>query len=152
MQTEPSLPLRVFVYGTLKPGGFYWARFAGERVREVVPAMMRGALYDLVPHGYPAMVEDGPAGWARGCVLDFHDAVAREALQGLDDLEGYAPTRDPAQNDYQRVQREAFAIGEHGPGESLGEVWTYVMSLADAQRNGGRYLSAGEWDHLKGTS
>ena len=46
--------LRVFVYGTLKPGEANYEFYCGSEVVETKKAWTRGELYTL-PQGYPAM-------------------------------------------------------------------------------------------------
>lgn len=81
--------LPVFVYGTLRPGGAAFARFAAA-VRKVEPARLDGAdLYDLGP--YP-MATSG-AGRVWGEVLHLNPLVYHFTLHALDRYEGYhAPT------------------------------------------------------------
>ena len=62
---------KVFVYGTLKPGGHYWPQFCEGKVSEVLPAKVQGKLYDLhvgypgvrlvAQHGYRAIYSVFPA-------------------------------------------------------------------------------------------
>ncbi len=100
---------RIFVYGTLKPGGRNY--FLAEGVVHTVPAYLDG--YDLVhfePEGYPAMVPGG--GRVYGFVLSFADIGA--ALPALDALEGLHLSPP----EYERVVVRAQPSGER--------VWTYV--------------------------
>lgn len=128
--------LRVFVYGTLKPGGYYWPQFCEGKVTAHETAKVRGALYDLRP-GYPALLEGD--GWVHGTVLTLKDDAA---LRGFDTLEGYEAGRAPADNEYQRCEVDAFSPA----GEPLGRVWTYFM-LPDKMRElDGIHLPEGAWD------
>lgn len=146
-------PHPVFVYGTLQPGGRYWARFAAPYVTGVRPARVRGTLYDL-PAGYPALVpaagpgEDGSgadAPWVHGVLLlSAHPGF----LPGLDRLEGFDPARPPAANLYQRVLLPVWP--DHPEGPSLTptaaphRAWVYVMESARLP-SGARLLPAGRW-------
>ena len=47
--------MKVFVYGTLKPGECNYRRYCEGKVVEALPAIARGQLFAL-PIGYPAMV------------------------------------------------------------------------------------------------
>ncbi len=129
------MDLRVFVYGTLKPGGYYWPRYAEGKVAAHQPARVRGVLYDLKP-GYPGLREG--EGWAHGVLLTLKDEAA---LQGFDELEGYAPDRPEADNEYQRRQVECW--DEHGT--SLGQVWAYVMLPAKIRELGGIRIEGETW-------
>lgn len=132
-------PIRVFVYGTLKPGGYYWNRFCEGKVTETVEAKVRGELYHL-SLGYPAMarISQNNASWSRGYVLTLKN---QNALDGFDYLEGYTAGRSPKENEYQRIQVEAFTLD----GNSVGEVWTYVMSLENISRHDGVLIAHGNW-------
>jgi gamma-glutamylcyclotransferase (GGCT)/AIG2-like uncharacterized protein YtfP len=129
-------PHKVFVYGTLKPGGHYWPQFCEGKVSEVQPAMIRGELYDLHV-GYPGVILQGD-GWVQGCLLTF----PREAdfLQ-LDVLEGYVPGREESKNEYNRLKVPSYTP----EGETLGEVWAYEMTEATMQRYTGTRIQSGYW-------
>jgi gamma-glutamylcyclotransferase (GGCT)/AIG2-like uncharacterized protein YtfP len=127
--------LRVFVYGTLKPGECNYAAYCGHHVLEAQPAIALGQLYHL-PVGYPAMTEgDRPV---YGYVLSFTDS---QVLARLDQLEDYDPRRSACQNEYIRVKSEVFDWQQ----QSLGQVWLYRMSRQQVMRMGGRLLSDGKW-------
>lgn len=128
--------LRVFVYGTLKPGGYYWPRFCEGRVTSCLAAKVRGQLFALSV-GYPALVHGD--GWAHGHLLTLRDEAV---LSGFDTLEGYEPGRDPGENEYERIRAEIF----DETGESLGEAWAYVMSHERVNALGGVLLASGDWD------
>jgi gamma-glutamylcyclotransferase (GGCT)/AIG2-like uncharacterized protein YtfP len=129
--------LKVFVYGTLKPGGHYWPEFcAGKLTAEPVAAKIQGTLYDLHV-GYPGLVLDD-GGWVQGYVLEF----AREAdFLRLDYLEGYVPGRPEAENEYNRLQVPYFSPD----GNALGNVWVYEMTAATKDRHPCTRLERGEW-------
>ncbi|MEM9226891.1 MAG: gamma-glutamylcyclotransferase family protein [Verrucomicrobiota bacterium] len=127
---------RVFVYGTLKPGGYYWPSYAEGKVTAHGAAKVQGRLYDLAP-GYPGLTLS--EGWAEGVLLTL---VNTAALAGFDELEGYVTGRDPALNEYQRVEVPCYSLDE----EPLGIVWTYCMNEEKVQALGGIYLPEGRWD------
>lgn len=129
-------PHKVFVYGTLKPGGHYWPQFCEGKVSEVQLAKIRGELYDLHV-GYPGVILQGDS-WVQGCLLTF----PREAdfLQ-LDVLEGYVPGREESKNEYNRLKVPSFTP----EGEALGEVWAYEMTEATMQRYTGTRIESGHW-------
>jgi len=128
--------LRVFVYGTLQPGGLYWDRFCEGRVEVVGPAKVPGTLYGL-PAGYPALSLEGE-GWVHGVILELDSA---DTLAGIDGLEGFRPGRPSEENEYDRRKVEAF----DGNGSPLGPVWTYAMDLGRIKQAGGRFIESDSW-------
>jgi len=133
-----SEPLRVFVYGTLQPGGTYWQSFCAGRVEQMCPAKILGHLYALNA-GYPALVLAEPADWVYGCVLHLKDA---HTLQGLDSLEGYDAYRPPVDNEYNRCSVDAYAL----TGAPLGKTWVYHMATDRVQALQGIFMHAGKWN------
>jgi gamma-glutamylcyclotransferase (GGCT)/AIG2-like uncharacterized protein YtfP len=129
--------MKVFVYGTLKPGECNYSRYCEGKVVDAVPAIARGQLFAL-PMGYPAMVLG--EGSVCGFLLSFAGGAV---LADLDLLEDYHPQREPAQNEYQRQEIEIF--DRHL--KPLGTAWTYFM-LADRVRSlGGIFLPDGMWEN-----
>lgn len=128
---------KVFVYGTLKPGGHYWPEFCeGKLAAEPRAAKVRGELYDLHV-GYPGLLLKGDS-WVWGYVLNF----ARKAdFLRLDHLEGYVPGRPEAENEYKRLRVACFTP----EGEALGEVWAYEMTAATMSRHRGTRIESGDW-------
>lgn len=127
--------LRVFVYGTLKPGGYYHAQYCADRLITAQEAIVYGLLYDL-PAGYPALTAgDRPV---YGYLLSFADPAV---LQDLDDLEDYRPDRPTVENEYIRQQREVFDL----KGRSLGLAWVYLMQPERVEQMGGVLLPDGKW-------
>ena len=143
--SKDNAELSVFVYGTLKPGGRYHRRYCGRALAQVLPAMVKGRLYDFPQWGYPAMAlgED----WVKGYLLIFCDsaAVCDEILQQLDILEGvvdHADSDGMAHDDsYQRDRELVFTLG-HQP---LQEAWIYRMKGDQIRGFGGVYLPDGDW-------
>ncbi len=146
----PSL-LRVFVYGTLKPGEYYYAHYCQGRVVDKIEAIAFGHLYSL-SLGYPAMTlgdgaTDGAASGMADGVADsiVHGVVLTFAdlgmLNDLDELEGYSPKQPPEENEYQRVELEVWS----GDRRSLGKAWTYVMRPEQIALLGGVRLADGHW-------
>ncbi|KPV39104.1 hypothetical protein AN478_12430 [Thiohalorhabdus denitrificans] len=126
--------MRIFVYGTLKPGHTNWERALRGRVEHWQPGKIRGRLFDL-PQGFPAAVA-GP-GWVHGVLLH----LPPESLPTIDAIEGYAPDRPRTANTYQRLEVPAFTP----EGDSLGEAQAYFMDEERVRRLGGTELSGGEW-------
>jgi len=126
---------RVFVYGTLKPGGYYWPRFCEGRVDSMSRARVRGRLFAL-PMGYPALVLGD--GWAWGYLLTLRDSAV---LKGFDTLEDFDPSRPAEENEYQRVKVDV--VLENGATD--GGVWAYVMDVEKVNALRGVIITNGEW-------
>jgi gamma-glutamylcyclotransferase (GGCT)/AIG2-like uncharacterized protein YtfP len=131
----PTDPLRVFVYGTLKPGETYYESYCAGRVRETQVAIAYGQLYAL-PLGYPAMTEGSDP--IQGFLFSLMDA---HALADLDELEDYSPDRPAADNEYSRRCIEVFSPD----GQSLGTAWGYFMTPEQVQCLGGVVVPHGYW-------
>lgn len=132
--------MKVFVYGTLKPGECNYSYYCEGKVVDAVPATARGQLFAL-PMGYPAMVAG--EGTVCGFLLCFANSTV---LADLDVLEDYQPDRAPAQNEYQRQEIEIF--DRHL--QPLGKAWAYFM-LPDRVRSlGGIFLPDGIWHNKLG--
>ncbi len=127
---------KVFVYGTLKPGGSYWPQFCEGKVGLATPAKIRGELYDLHV-GYPGVFLRGEQ-WVQGYVLSFTRPA--DFFQ-LDVLEGFKPNRSNQLNEYVRVRVDYF--NEHGV--SLGEAWAYEMTQATFERFSSTRIENGNW-------
>jgi gamma-glutamylcyclotransferase (GGCT)/AIG2-like uncharacterized protein YtfP len=128
---------KVFVYGTLKPGGRYWPEFcAGKLAAEPLPAKIPGELYGL-NLGYPGIILRGGA-WVQGYVLEF--ATEKDFLH-LDDLEGYVPGRPEVENDYNRLRVSCFTPA----GEIFEEVWIYEMAPEKIAQHDGTRIESGDW-------
>lgn len=127
--------MRVFVYGTLKPGEANFPRYCEGRVQEITPAYTYGHLYALTV-GYPAMTVGDTQ--VSGILLTFPDD---SVLADMDDLEGYDPDRPPSENLYQREWITLYTPS----GNNLGEAWGYRMTFWRVQQLGGVFLSSGCW-------
>jgi len=128
--------IRVFVYGTLKPGGRYWPEYCEGRVESVQPAKVNGRLFDL--HlGYPGLVLGGDD-WVQGVVLTFSSP---QDLAQLDELEGYRPDRDMSANEYLRLWVDVVDLDEN----PLGRVWIYEITDSVLKRSGGTLIKGGNW-------
>lgn len=129
--------LKVFVYGTLKPGECNYQRFCAGKVVEEKRASVQGHLFAL-PIGYPAMTPGD--GRVQGYLLTFADP---EVLQVLDLLEDYHPERLPEDNQYNRQLIETFNLA----GEPLETAWAYLMSPLKVRSCGGIFLPSGWWSN-----
>ncbi len=127
---------KVFVYGTLKPGGHYWPQFCEGKVSAAVPAKIHGELYDLHV-GYPGVFMRGDD-WVQGYVLTF----PRQAdFAQLDVLEGFKPNRPNELNEYVRLRVNYY----NHEGEPLGAVWAYEMTEATFRHFAGTRIESGNW-------
>lgn len=73
----------VFVYGTLKKGGYYSESFDERRVSSV-PAVVKGTLYDL--RSFPGLVLGGNSA-VHGELHRYRDIVA--VIRHMDGIEGH---------------------------------------------------------------
>jgi gamma-glutamylcyclotransferase (GGCT)/AIG2-like uncharacterized protein YtfP len=136
MIQQPDLKLvKVFVYGTLKPGESNYQHYCGAKVVTATTATVKGQLFAL-PVGYPAMVLD--EGIVQGYLLTFNTP---HILQHLDPLEGHDPQRPPENNFYNRKQLEVYTP----QGEPLGLAWAYFMTLDQVEQIGGVLIPDGCW-------
>ena|SRR6476646_866461 len=127
--------LRVFVYGTLKPGEVNYQRYCAGKVVAATPAIARGQLFAL-SLGYPAMTIGTQL--VHGFLLYFDDPAI---LVRLDALEDFVPGRSPEQNEY---QREVITVFD-SEGQLLGKAWAYLMHLQRIQQLRGVSLPSGIW-------
>lgn len=131
------MQVKVFVYGTLKPGERYHRAYCDEFLVDAIPAIAQGHLYHLpAPHNYPAMTEG--KGNVLGYLLRFS---SEKVLIRLDDLEDYDPQRPPSQNLYDRRWIE---IVDH-TGNDLGQAWGYMMAEATVRQFQGIPVESGNW-------
>lgn len=131
--------LRVFVYGTLKPGESNFDRYCGDRAIDCERAYIRGDLYDFPRLGYPGAIEG--EGKIHGFVLSFTDAGV---LAALDELEDYDPQRDRAANDYDRE-----LVATYNLDGSIGvSAWAYLMSPDKVRAWGGVLVADGWWEKI----
>lgn len=126
--------IRIFVYGTLKPGQANWERALSGHVRRRMAGFIRGRLFDL-PTGFPAATAGD--GRVHGHVLHLPTAM----LARVDEIEGFEPGRDPDRNLYQRLTVPAFTP----QGAPAGKVYAYIMDGDRVDRLGGTELPGGVW-------
>jgi len=130
--------VKVFVYGTLKPGEANYQRYCADKVVAATRSSVKGQLFAL-PVGYPAMVLG--EGVVQGYLLTFNTP---NILQYLDPLEGYNPQCPPEKNFYKRKQLEVFTP----EAEPLGLAWAYFMTLEQVEQIGGVLIPSGWWTGL----
>jgi gamma-glutamylcyclotransferase (GGCT)/AIG2-like uncharacterized protein YtfP len=136
--------LKVFVYGTLKPGEENYSKYCSGKVVETLPAFVMGKLFAL-PQGYPAMTLGDSAVY--GYLLSFADY---KVLNNLDELEDYQPSRQKSKNLYNRQQIEIFNLKGHVTTlpqyrDSLGLAWAYFMEASLVFQFGGTPQDDGWW-------
>lgn len=127
--------VKVFVYGTLKPGECNYQRYCTGVVEEKC-AIALGQLFSL-PFGYPAMTSGNSP--VHGFLLSFTDA---RILAQLDLLEDYDPQRPVTENEYYRQLIEVYDEAL----TSLGNAWAYLMTPAQVNSFGGVPLPSGRWE------
>lgn len=128
--------LKVFVYGTLKPGESNYLQYCAGKVIEEEPAIAFGRIFHLPSCGYPAMTIGDRK--VQGYLLSFADP---NVLPDLDRLEDYNPHRPPEKNLYNRQQIKIFDRQER----SLGLAWAYFMMPEQVERLEGVDLPSGCW-------
>jgi gamma-glutamylcyclotransferase (GGCT)/AIG2-like uncharacterized protein YtfP len=133
--TKSPLCLRVFVYGTLKPGEANYQRYCAGKVVDSKKAFTLGKLFAL-PMGYPAMIPG--KNQVHGYLLSFTDMTV---LKSLDELEDYQQTNAVSDNLYNRERVEIY----HQQSGSLGLAWVYLMTSEAVSRLGGVFLPDGWW-------
>lgn len=124
-----NAPSKIFVYGTLKPGGRNYHLAQGVTGAEA--GYLEGyTLLHFDPEGYPAMVPG--EGRVYGFVLTFADIEA--ALPPLDALEGC----DLTPPEYERLVVAVQPSGER--------VWTYVyINQVRLSAEGTTPVDGGNW-------
>lgn len=125
--------MKVFVYGTLKPGESNYHYCAGAIAQ--THAYTWGRLFHL-PLGYPGMTTGTYK--VRGVLFTFTDETI---LKSLDKLEDYHPQRSPQDNEYQRTKILVYSLAD----EALGEAWSYLMTDNKVKQLGGIFLPSGWW-------
>ncbi|WP_298921271.1 gamma-glutamylcyclotransferase [uncultured Nostoc sp.] len=127
--------VRVFVYGTLKPGEANYKKYCADKIIDVKRAFVQGKLFAL-PMGYPAMTLGNTQVY--GYLLSFSNL---RILNELDMLENYQPTRQPSENLYNRQIIEVYQLQSL----SLGWAWVYLMTLDQVNQLGGFLQPDGWW-------
>jgi gamma-glutamylcyclotransferase (GGCT)/AIG2-like uncharacterized protein YtfP len=127
--------MKVFVYGTLKPGEQNYPTYCEGKAIAVQPAYTYGKLYHLCL-GYPAMTIGTEK--VTGYLLTFAD---ESNLIELDELEDFDPQGLPENNEYQREIVPIYDLEDR----SLGKAWGYLMNLKKIEAFGGIFLPSGWW-------
>jgi gamma-glutamylcyclotransferase (GGCT)/AIG2-like uncharacterized protein YtfP len=151
--------IKIFVYGTLKPGEENYAKYCAGKVIDTKPAYALGELFAL-PQGYPAMIKGDNRVY--GYLLTFTDV---EVLTELDELEDYHPFKQNSENLYNREQIKIFTLESKNleskigipslnqgfwnqalPEKAkLGLAWVYLMSEYQINQLNGMRKTDGWW-------
>lgn len=131
--------LKVFVYGTLKPGEWNYPRYCQGKIIDSQPAYTLACLYSL-PFGYPAMTPGNQR--VEGFLLTFANQAY---LASLDELEG-CTARQP--RDSLSYYRQMVSIYNQ-EGDYLTEAWAYFMTQKQVKLFGGTFEPSGCWRFLK---
>lgn len=129
--------MKVFVYGTVMPGGRYYDYICKEHLASFTEAKAKGCLYDLKV-GYPGMTlgED----WVKGYLLRFD---SDEVLKKLDQLEGYSEQNSSENNEYNRIKIAVFDLNEN----FMGQAWSYIMNEAQLSQYNFERIESGQWEN-----
>ncbi|MEH1850746.1 MAG: gamma-glutamylcyclotransferase [Nostoc sp.] len=127
--------VRVFVYGTLKPGEANYKRYCAGKVVDVKKAFVQGKLFAL-PMGYPAMTLGDSKVY--GYLLSFSNP---KILNELDVLEDYQPHRQTPENLYNRQIIEVY----EPQSRSYSWAWVYLMTLKQVEQLRGFLQPDGWW-------
>lgn len=130
-----SLPLKVFVYGTLKPGEANYQHYCEGKVKTQTPAYTLGNLYAL-PFGYPAMTVG--KNQVQGFLLEFSDP---KVLSSLDRLEDYQEQRASNLNEYYRSLTLVYSFDDR----PITQAWAYYMKSDRVRQYGGIEVVSRNW-------
>lgn len=132
-----AIPLRVFVYGTLKPGECNYPLYCQGKTLNEQPVYTYGRLYDL-NLGYPGMTVGDQKVY--GYLLVFSSV---EVLADLDQLETYDGDRPSQENEYDRCLVDIYDLA----GNLLEPAWGYLMRWQTIQRYEGMPIPSGIWSN-----
>lgn len=137
---ETQLQTHVFVYGTLKPGGYYHDAYCGEFQFEATDGTIMGRLYSFPSLSYPGAVENDTSR-IKGVLIKFHHTEI-EVLEKLDRLEGYDPDRTTDENEYYRKRISVFDENDR---RIVAQAWCYFMDPEKIKRLKGVPVVTGFW-------
>jgi gamma-glutamylcyclotransferase (GGCT)/AIG2-like uncharacterized protein YtfP len=127
-----SEEVKIFVYGTLKVGGYYATNFDDVRV-DVKQAMVPGRIYGGA--GYPRLRLNNEDNLVYGELHTY--AEGDNVLRLMDRIEGYIPDR--RHNLYNRKKVKVFL--ENGESEEA-----YVYEYAEDLSGRAEVLESGKWE------
>ena len=128
--------MKVFVYGTVMPGGKYHDYICHGTVSSFQEAKVKGKLYDLNV-GYPGILLGGE-NWVRGYLLSFEN---KYVLKKLDTLEGFDEKNIQEANVYSRTRISIFDLNEN----FISQAWVYFMKKDQLSRFDYSVLESGKW-------
>jgi gamma-glutamylcyclotransferase (GGCT)/AIG2-like uncharacterized protein YtfP len=131
--------MKVFVYGTLKPGEQNYPAYCEGKAIVVQPAYTYGKLYHLCL-GYPGMTVGTEK--VQGYLLTFAD---ESNLVELDELETFDPQGLPENNEYQREMIPIYDLEDR----YLGQAWGYLMDLEKIETFQGVFIPSGWWQGIR---
>jgi gamma-glutamylcyclotransferase (GGCT)/AIG2-like uncharacterized protein YtfP len=134
MNSQSSI-VRVFVYGTLKPGESNYQTYCQGKTITEIQAYTKGQLYHL-PLGYPAITVG--INKVKGYLLSFS---SNNILISLDCLENYQENRASKYNDYYRQKVFVYSFSDR----YLGTAWCYLMTQKKVAEFQGQPLNSDRW-------
>ena len=127
--------LKVFVYGTLKPGEINYTHYCDRHIQSQTIAYTKGILYHL-PVGYPAMTEGDKQ--VKGFLLTFTNS---SILSNLDLLEDYQAQRSADLNEYYRRLVPVYSLEN----QLIDKAWAYFMTPQRVKQYRGSIITSGWW-------
>ncbi len=123
---------KIFVYGSLRQDFWNHDKVLKNRVRNIIPGTIHGALYHL-PAGYPAITSGTDTVHGEVCILSRN-----KHLKSIDLLEGY--TGDPSIDLYTRKKKTVTFADGHTE-----ECWVYLYIDQNYVKKKGAYIPHGDW-------
>lgn len=108
MTTDPYMPRKLFVYGSLMQDFFNYNKALAGNVLSCVPSQVQGTLYHLVKEGYPALVPGD--GWVFGELIELKNF--KDTIVHLDQIENYRFGDE--NNEYERLITPVEVIATGG--------------------------------------
>jgi len=124
--------VKIFVYGTLKVGGYYASNFDNVRI-DVKRAMVPGKIYDGA--GYPRLRLDDDEKLVYGELHTYEEGD--DVLHLMDQIEGYQPKGN--NNLYNR--KKVKVLLENGESEEA-----YVYEYASDLSGRAKVVESGKWE------
>ena len=138
--THRDAHIRLFVYGTLRPGGRYWPEVA-RFVERHHPAHVDGFAMWHLPEGYPAVLPTGAGDRIRGEVLWVPRGLAAAALAAFDEVEDHRPGAPDSL--YDRLVVDTVGLDGHGLCQA--HIYVYHPARRDYLHAHGLPVPCGDW-------
>lgn len=129
--------IKIFVYGSLKPGGDNYPNFCQGKTIKETKSWIKGSLYDLNV-GYPAIVPH-PNNRVFGYLFYFPDCP--EYLEALDLLEDYKPDSS-CNNTYNRMKTKVYSMDN----VLIDEAWAYYLNEKKLKYFNVTHIPSGWWE------